>query len=83
MICACHGKSNPTLRYGVSTTLLKIASDPKHLGAEIGVVAILHTWGQNLLLHPTFTVSFLPAGSRWIIVDGSARAILSFYPSKS
>lgn len=33
-------------------TLLEIASDPKHLGAEIGVIGILHTWGQNLLLHP-------------------------------
>src|SRR5580765_4410190 len=33
-------------------TLLEIASDTKHLGAEIGVIAILHTWGQNLLLNP-------------------------------
>ena len=28
------------------------AADPKHLGAEIGVVAVLHTWGQNLHHHP-------------------------------
>ncbi len=33
-------------------TLRMIAADPKHLGAEIGFVAILHTWGQNLLHHP-------------------------------
>jgi hypothetical protein len=33
-------------------TLLAIARDPKHLGAEIGFFAILHTWGQNLLHHP-------------------------------
>ncbi len=33
-------------------TLGTIAADPKHLGAEIGFVAILHTWGQNLLHHP-------------------------------
>ena len=33
-------------------TLLEVAADPKHLGAEIGVISILHTWGQNLLLHP-------------------------------
>jgi predicted Zn-ribbon and HTH transcriptional regulator len=32
---------------------------------------------------PTFTVSFPQAGSRWIIIDGSAHAILSSYPSKS
>ena len=33
-------------------TLLTIARDPKHLGAEIGFFGILHTWGQNLHHHP-------------------------------
>src|SRR5580765_6842831 len=33
-------------------TLRRIAADPKHLGAEIGLVAVLHTWGQNLHHHP-------------------------------
>lgn len=33
-------------------TLRTIAADPKHLGAGIGVVAVLHTWGQNLHHHP-------------------------------
>lgn len=33
-------------------TLRTLAADPKHLGAEIGFFAILHTWGQNLLHHP-------------------------------
>ncbi len=33
-------------------TLRIIAADPKHLGAEIGLVAVLHTWGQNLHHHP-------------------------------
>ena len=33
-------------------TLRTIAADPKHLGAEIGLVAVLHTWGQNLQHHP-------------------------------
>jgi hypothetical protein len=33
-------------------TLRSIAADPKHLGAEIGLVAVLHTWGQNLHHHP-------------------------------
>ena len=36
----------------VAKTLLTIAADPKHLGANIGFMAILHTWGQTLLLHP-------------------------------
>ena len=33
-------------------TLQQIAADPKHLGAEIGFLAVLHTWGQNLQHHP-------------------------------
>jgi Putative transposase/Transposase zinc-binding domain len=35
-----------------SQTLLKIAADPHRLGAEIGFLAVLHTWGQTLLHHP-------------------------------
>ena len=35
-----------------SETLHKIAADPKHLGAEIGFLGVLHTWGQNLQQHP-------------------------------
>jgi hypothetical protein len=33
-------------------TLRTIAADPKHLGAEIGFITLLHTWGQNLQHHP-------------------------------
>lgn len=33
-------------------TLQQIAADPEHLGAEIGFLAVLHTWGQNLMHHP-------------------------------
>ena len=33
-------------------TLRTIAAEPRHLGAEIGLVAVLHTWGQNLHHHP-------------------------------
>jgi hypothetical protein len=33
-------------------TLNTIAQDPKHLGAKIGFLSVLHTWGQNLLHHP-------------------------------
>ena len=35
-----------------SETLLTLGRDPKHLGAELGCLALLHTWGQNLLAHP-------------------------------
>jgi hypothetical protein len=35
-----------------SETLCTIAADPKHLDAEIGFFAVLHSWGQNLMFHP-------------------------------
>ena len=35
-----------------ATTLLEVAADPQHLGAEIGFLSILHTWGQTLQCHP-------------------------------
>jgi len=36
----------------VSETLMELAANPKHLGAVIGFISILHTWGQNLMDHP-------------------------------
>jgi hypothetical protein len=35
-----------------SETMLRIAADPKHLGARIGITAVLHTWGSALTHHP-------------------------------
>ena len=48
---------NQTVIYDIlfraaSETLRTIAADPEHLGAEIGFLGVLHTWGQNLLHHP-------------------------------
>src|SRR5579863_521700 len=48
---------NKAVVYGIlfaaaAETLRIIATDPRHLGAEIGLVAVLHTWGQNLHHHP-------------------------------
>jgi hypothetical protein len=54
-----------------SETLLEIAADPRHLGARIGVLAVLHTWSQNLGHHPHLHC-LVPAGglaldrSRWV-----------------
>ncbi len=54
-----------------SATLLQIARDPKHLGAEIGFFCVLHTWNQQLLHHP-HVHCIVPAGglapdhTRWI-----------------
>ena len=54
-----------------SSTLLQLAADPKRLGAQIGVTAVLYTWGQNLLFHPhlhcVVTGGGLSAdGQRWV-----------------
>lgn len=54
-----------------SQTLLTIARDGKHLGAQVGFTMVLHTWGQNLLFHPhvhcVVTGGGLSSdGSRWI-----------------
>src|SRR3989442_10731357 len=48
---------NKAVVYGIlfratAQTLLTIARDPKHLGADIGFFGVLHTWGQNLHHHP-------------------------------
>lgn len=52
-------------------TLTTIAADPEHLGAEIGVTAVLHTWGQTLDHHPHVHCivpggGISPDGQRWI-----------------
>ena len=54
-----------------AATLTTIAADPKHLGAAIGVTAVLHTWGQNLQHHPHVHCivpggGLSPDGQRWI-----------------
>jgi hypothetical protein len=59
------------LFHAAAETLQTIAADPKHLGAEIGFFAVLHTWGQNLLHHPHLHCvvaggGLSPDGTRWI-----------------
>ena len=54
-----------------AATLLEVAASPQHLGAEIGILSILHTWGQTLVRHP-HVHRVVPAGGvssdhqRWI-----------------
>lgn len=67
---------NKELVYGIlfraaSETLLEIAADPEHLGADIGFLAILHTWTQTLLHHPHIHCivpggGISPDGTRWV-----------------
>jgi hypothetical protein len=69
-------RSNPRVVYGLlmraaAQTLLEVAANPKHLGAEVGVLEVLHTWGQNLTLHPHVHCVVTGGGlsldeSRWI-----------------
>lgn len=68
--------ANKRIVYGVlfdavAQTLGEVAANPRHLGARIGFVAILHTWGQNLCLHPHIHCvvpggGLSADGSRWI-----------------
>jgi hypothetical protein len=69
-------RGNPRLLYGLlfkasSETLAQIAADPRHLGARIGFLGILHSWGSTLAYHPHVHY-VVPAGGlspdseRWI-----------------
>ena len=64
--------TNKTVVYGLlfaaaAETLLTIAADPKHLGARIGLTAVLHTWGSALTHHPHLHC-IVPGGG--IALDG-------------
>ena len=55
----------------VFTLPAEIAADPRHLGAEIGFLAVLHTWGSSLSYHPHLHCvvpggGLAPSGDRWI-----------------
>jgi hypothetical protein len=52
-----------------AATMLELARDPKHLGADIGFLGVLHTWGQNLEYHPHVHY-IVPAGG--LALDGSS-----------
>ena len=54
-----------------SETLAELAQAPKYLGATVGVIGILHTWGQNLMGHPHLHCivtggGLSPEGDRWV-----------------
>src|SRR3979490_1992134 len=59
------------LFHSSAATLLEIARDPRHLGAEIGFFSVLHTWSQKLKIHP-HVHCVVPAGglspdhTRWV-----------------
>jgi Putative transposase/Transposase zinc-binding domain len=54
-----------------AATLLEVARTPKHLGAALGFLSVLHTWGQTLLHHPHVHCvvpagGLSPDGTRWV-----------------
>jgi hypothetical protein len=71
-LCHTNGRVLYNLLFRASAqTMLEVAADPKHLGAQIGILSILHTWGQNLTLHPHVHCivpagGFSPDHSTWI-----------------
>jgi hypothetical protein len=80
---------NKRIVYGIlfqaaAETLKAVAANPKHLGAEIGILAVLHTWGQNLMHHPhTHCVvtggGISPDRSHWIPCQRSRRRKKLFF----
>jgi hypothetical protein len=55
----------------VAATLSEVAANPKRLGAEIGFLCVLHTWGQTLIHHPHIHCvvpagGFAPGRTRWV-----------------
>jgi hypothetical protein len=59
------------LFHASAETLLQVARDPRHLGAEIGFFSVLHTWDQRLLFHPhahciVAAGGLAPDHTRWI-----------------
>jgi hypothetical protein len=61
-----------------SETLKDVAANPKHLGAKIGILAVLHTWGQNLMHHPHVHCivtggGIAPGGMEWVHCKQSRR----------
>ena len=78
---------NQTVVYDIlfraaSETLRKIAADPKHLGAEIGFLGVLHTWGSPFNTIRMFIFWFLAAGSRPMERAGSLAGQDTFFRSR-
>ena len=78
---------NKAVVYGIlftaaAETLRVIAADPRHLGAEIGLVAVLHTWDRTCIIIPMSTVSCRVAGHRSTGPAGLPAALASFCRSR-
>ncbi len=81
---------NKRVVYGIlfqaaAETLRESAADPKHLGAEIGILAVLHTWGQKLESHPHIHCVVTGGGingSRWVACKRTRAGSHFFVPGQ-
>ena len=79
-------RQNPRVVYDIlfhaaAETVAELAADPRYLGAQIGMTAILHTWGQNLMYHPHLH-SVVPGGGLTPAGQWRARGPRFFLPVK-
>lgn len=80
---------NKRVVYGIlmraaAHTIKELAADPKHLGAEVGILAVLHTWGSNLMHHPHVHCivtggGISPDGKRWVYCKHSKKTGKEFF----
>lgn len=73
--CLRHPKEMYNILFDASSqTIMDLGKDSKHLGAQMGLISVLHTWGQNLSLHPHMHM-IVPGGGigedgKWIQARG-------------
>ena len=80
---------NKRIVYGIlfraaTQTAAELAADPKHLGAKIGCMMVLHTWGQNLMHHPHVHAlvsggGISADGTRWVHCKKSKKSNKPFF----
>ncbi len=80
---------NKRVVYGIlmraaAQTVKELAADPKHLGAEVGILAVLHTWGSNLMHHAHVHCictggGISPDGKRWVNCKRSKKTGKDFF----
>jgi hypothetical protein len=81
--CLKHPKEMYDILFEASAqTILKLGHDPKHLGAQMGMISVLHTWGQNLSLHPHMHM-IVPSGGigedgQWIKLKGTGNFLFPY-----
>ena len=74
VICSNQKLLYDTLYHAASATIRELTEDPEHLGAKVGYIFILHTWGSEMNFHPHIHA---------ILLGGKTTGKTSFSPSRS